>query len=218
MQEANGRLHCTQCGKNISASSLFCDQCGSPVRVIVQPVAQPQAARSSNTARPAEIVILGVGALLVVLVCIVGLLSKGASTDPATSNSKLNLADFCKNFPFDDKCPDHDQYKSRSMAHQPADTSQSVILPQGQAARDEFARMVNDTGEGLIREHAKGETLIVESEAFDDSINRRHFRQLVLGGTGETYKDTDGKLCGLGFSELRLVGPTKVEEKLIPCG
>lgn len=100
----------------------------------------------------------------------------------------------------------------------PSDTSQSFTLPAGQAGRDEFARSVNDTGEGVIRAHAQGETLIVESEAFDESVNRRHFRQLLLGGTGETSKDTDGKLCGLGFSELRLVGPTKTEKKRIPCG
>jgi hypothetical protein len=34
----------------------------------------------------------------------------------------------------------------------------------------------------------------VESAAFDESINRRHFRQVILGGTGETYKETDGKI------------------------
>jgi hypothetical protein len=100
----------------------------------------------------------------------------------------------------------------------PSDTSQSVILPAGQAGRDEFARRVTETGQGVIRAHANGETLIVESEAFDESINRRHFRQIILGGTGKTSEDTDGKLCGLGFSELRLVGPTKTEKKLIPCG
>jgi hypothetical protein len=112
-------------------------------------------------------------------------------------------------------CSQEDTQRSTAS---PSDTSQSVTLPAGQAGRDEFARRVNDTGQGVIRAHAKGETLIVESEAFDESINRRRFRQLLLGGTGETSKDTDGKLCGLGFSELRLVGPTKVEEKLIPCG
>jgi hypothetical protein len=116
---------------------------------------------------------------------------------------------------FVSSCDQEDTQRSNAS---PADTSQSVILPAGQAGRDEFARRINETGQGIIRAHAKGETLIVESEAFDESINRRHFRQMVLGGTGETDKETDGKLCGLGFSELRLVGPTKVEEKLIPCG
>lgn len=107
---------------------------------------------------------------------------------------------------------------AQTSAVSSSNTSQSVILPAGQAGRDEFARRVTDTGQGVIRAHAKGETMIVESDAFDESINRRHFRQLLLGGTGETYRDTDGKLCGLGFSELQLVGPTKKEKKLIPCG
>jgi hypothetical protein len=91
----------------------------------------------------------------------------------------------------------------------------SMILTMGQAGRDEHAKLLNDTGKGIIRAHAKVETLIVRAAAFDEAINRRHFLQVALGGTGETYGETDGKLGRLGFSALRLVGPTKTEEILL---
>src|SRR6266852_8892186 len=50
-------MQCTQCGKNISESSRFCDQCGKPVELTVQPVVQQQAARrASNSNRFAILV------------------------------------------------------------------------------------------------------------------------------------------------------------------
>lgn len=221
MGETNGALYCTQCGRNIPASSRFCDQCGNPVRLPVQPVAQRQTARRCDGVQ--------IGVILVVVVLFAGLgwfalvewSAQGGNTNNSTGKVAPNPGDdasYCKSFPFDEKCPNHEQHKLPSVMNQDKNEHQDAILPAGQAGRDEFARRVNDTGQGVIRAHAKGETLIVESGAFDESVNRRRFRQLLLGGTGETYKDTDGKLCGLGFSELQLVGPTKAEDRLIPCG
>ena len=53
MQQTDETLHCTQCGKNISgSSSRFCDQCGSPVRLTVPPVAQQRAVFGVNYSFP----------------------------------------------------------------------------------------------------------------------------------------------------------------------
>lgn len=126
MQETNGPLCCTQCGKNISGLSRFCDHCGTPVRPMVQQPVQPQAThpravRSSNTTHTAVIVFLVVVALFVVVIFVIA--PKGAdigSSQPKTDYPETGVSDeYCKNFPFDEKCPNHKQYKSPNLAHQP---------------------------------------------------------------------------------------------------
>jgi hypothetical protein len=94
------------------------------VIIPVQPAAQLQAARSSNTTRFA--VILAFVALFVVVLWVVALSMQrtGTETSGATENSNQKAvqnpgvdATYCKNFPFDEKCPN--PKKLPSIAHQP---------------------------------------------------------------------------------------------------
>jgi len=60
---------------------------------------------------------------------------------------------FCKNFPFDEKCPNHDQYKASGIVHQPdqlhpdADST-SVCLERGKRSSevDEYDIATTITG------------------------------------------------------------------------
>lgn len=41
------------------------------------------------------------------------------SAQGGAANTASDDAAYCKNFPFNDKCPNHEQYKGPSLAHQP---------------------------------------------------------------------------------------------------
>lgn len=114
MSETNEPLYCTQCGKNIPGSSQFCDQCGTPVRPIVQQPAQPQAARSSKAVQIAVVAVVAFLFCCLALFALVQWSAQGGATNNASNDPA-----YCKNFPFDDKCPNHEQYKSPGVAHQP---------------------------------------------------------------------------------------------------
>jgi hypothetical protein len=155
MHETNRPLLCTQCGKSNPGSSLFCDQCGSPVRLTVQPVAQQQAAKSFNAAHSAAIVFLVVVALFVVVVFVIA--PKGADTVSSkpntTNNSTLDLAEYCKNFAFDEQCPNHDQYRTSPIAHPAPDqlhagedpSSVCLEMVRNRGEVDEFGTTVTGT-------------------------------------------------------------------------
>ena len=66
-------MQCTQCGKNISDSSQFCDQCGKPVELAVQPVVQQQAARRASKSN--WFAVLVVISLFVFVLCVIALSS-----------------------------------------------------------------------------------------------------------------------------------------------
>lgn len=108
MHETNGPLHCTQCGKSILGSSMFCAQCGKRIRLSVSP------SSGYNTTHSSVITILAVAALFAFVAIAIGLSSKDT-----TNNSTSKLAEFCKNFPFDETCPNHDQHRASEIAHQP---------------------------------------------------------------------------------------------------
>lgn len=114
MSETSEPRHCTRCGKSIPGSSRFCDQCGAPVNSIVLPPAQPQVAGMSKAA---QITVIAFVALVFSCLVLFALLQWSAQGGAAGSAS--DDAAYCKNFPFDDKCPNHEQYKSPSIAQQP---------------------------------------------------------------------------------------------------
>ncbi len=74
----------------------------------------PQTDRRSKGAQIAVVVIVAFLFSGLVVFAIVQWSAQGGAANTASDD-----AAYCKNFPFDDKCPNHEQYKGPSLAHQP---------------------------------------------------------------------------------------------------
>lgn len=90
------------------------------MKPVVQPSAQPQPApptipRKSRTVQIAAITIAAFLSFCFLLFA----LAQWSAQGGGAANNASDVAAYCKNFPFDDKCPNHEQYKSPSLAHQP---------------------------------------------------------------------------------------------------
>ncbi len=127
MHEVNRSSHCTQCGKNIPGSSRFCDQCGSPVMLTVQPIARQQTARRSHAGQLT--VILVIVALFGVVIFLVALSKQGTSTDTVGTNNSTQNVNKNAQTTIDTRAP--------GIANQPAAESGSL---EWFANADEFAR------------------------------------------------------------------------------
>jgi hypothetical protein len=121
------RVFCSSCGVRLQESARFCSSCGAGV-VVSQPIASPFSrptapaslmtppeARNSQLSRTVRFMLLGV-ALFIVWFMVWAWLNVG-SKEPIGGDSGSSTgqrfvpdAEYCKNFPFDEKCPNHEQH------------------------------------------------------------------------------------------------------------